>query len=269
MPRPTFLDVHPAFNGAETYKCTNEEAMAYRVLLNRKSFKTTGAIASSGDVLLSALLPRSEKVYAVDHNNSSIAVAMLKAIMLDQMGVRAFKALLIDQSFNQFYKKASTFVSEMPPALQSGLTRHGASVLNSHDYTDLRREWLNYPDGALETSRRRLDAVTFVHGDLQDLAQFGPMDLLYVSNACEHRNRDGKSPTLKYLSPLVREDGTLLVARSTTYSRHEDPLFWKHQKRFLATRLGWNYDLYTRKTPPAAHPAVQGPVAEASASLAV
>ena len=245
MPRPTYIDVHPSYDGRDTYVCTNEEAAAYRYLLGTRKFTQTGAIASTGDIIFSTLLPISERIYAVDHNTAAIAVAMIKAILLDKMGVRAFKGLILEKEYAAFDKAYREALPELPEPL-----KEKPILVSSHAFGELRREWINYPDSVLNRARRKLDAVTFIHGDLRDLTQFGPMDLLYASNACEHTNRDRTGLTLEHLAPLVREDGLLLQASSTGYKRHDEPQFWQHSQRFLATRLNWHYDLFVRKTPP-------------------
>lgn len=270
MPRPTFIDVHPAFNSSDSYRVTNEEALAHRALLSGKRFMTTGAIASSGDVLLSALLPCSQKIYAVDHCYGSLSAAMVKALLLDTMGVRAFKALLLEASYEAFKAAIIKIQPELPsPLREAAVTKWGTSI-SSSDYSCLRKEWINYPDRALAVSHKRLGNVTFIHGDLADLSQFGQMDLLYVSNACGHRGRTGQSPTLNTLSPLVREDGLLLTAVAPSSHRPTLPNpFWKQQRMMLAPRLQWDYVLYARTATPAVPSGQAAPIPEAAASLTV
>ena len=248
MPRPIYIDVHPAYDGRNTYACTNEEAAAHRYLLGSRKFIQTGAIASTGDIIFSTLLPVSERVYAVDHNTTAIAVAMIKAILLDKMGVRAFKGLILEKEYAAFAKAYSEVISELPEPLRRKATAYSSNTImvSLSTFAELRREWINYPDAALNRTRRKLDAVTFIHGDLRDLTQFGPMDLLYVSNACEHSNRIEQGLTLGQLAPLVRENGLLLQA---CVKQHHETRLWQHSQRILATRLSWDYDLFVRKTP--------------------
>ena len=251
MPRPTFIDVHPTYAASEAYKCTNEEPMLQRQLLGNQRFNKAGGIASSGEVLLSVLLPRSKSVFAIDHGYGSLSACFIKMIMLDTLGPRAMKALLFEKPYKEFLAAAGRAAVELPTSLAGKLRFDGPNpypTISVADYMDLRREWINFPDAMLETVRRKMEVVTLIHGDLRDLSQFGQMDCLYVSNAVQggHNNRDGKSPDLAYVAPLVRKGGLMLMARGTSSPILPANQHWTHQRRVLATRLHWNYDLYMR-----------------------
>ena len=249
MPRPTFLDLHPVFNGSSGFCCANEEPAMWRWLLTKRTFQTAGSIASSGDVLLGALLSRSEKLYAVDHNYTSLAFAGMKAVLLDKLGARGFLASILEGSQQSIINLFMGTKAELPTFLQGRVDRSQfPSSMN-----ELRRVWSGARIGELDIARRRLGALTFIHGDLSDLRQFGQMDCLYVSNAVDssHNDRHNKIPTTDQMGPLVHRDGLLLVARHVGTPVNPDTSYWAHLKQVEPTdQLGgcrWAYHVHVKK----------------------
>lgn len=249
MPRPTFEDLHPSFNGSTQFRCTNEEMVLHERLLDDAKFEVAGGISGAGEVPIAVLLPRSKKVFAVDHNYGSLAVAYLKALLLDSLGGRGFKALILEQTHTDLAAACRKVQAEMPEILRVQVVWEGDyPTLSSGCYQEIRREWAMIPDTVVERARRNLANLTLAHGDLRDLRRFWPLECLYVSNAVGeyHTDRYSKVPSLADMAPLVREGGKMLIARPVCRNSLPGEDYWQHQKRIKATRLQWDYDIYKR-----------------------
>ena len=250
MPRPTFLDIHPTFNGSSGFCCSNEEPALWRWLLEKRHFRNAGAIASGGDVVLMSLLPKSERLTAIDHNYTSLAFAGTKAVMLDRLGARGFLAAILEGTEPSIKRVFVNHTTELPDFLRN---RISTAVWGSGNITELRRVWSAARLGEVEAVRRKLDAMTLIHGDLQDLKTRGQLDCLYVSNAVDsgHIDRDGKTPTMEQMGPLVGRDGVMLMARHVGVFPKVDTDHWTHRRRLdPCDNLGgcrWSYDLHVRK----------------------
>lgn len=247
MPRPSFIDVHP-HNGSSGFFCSNEEPALWRWLIQEEKFDYTGAIASSGDVLLSTLLPRSKRLFAVDHNYGSLAAAFTKAVLLDKLGARAFMATILERPEVELQKALTTEIKdELPEALRS-------KVLNVVGSTqELRRIWASTSLTDLEAARKRLEQLTLIHGDIMDLSRHGRMDCLYVSNAVDssHNDRHDRIPRMDDAAALLHGGGKMLIARGTAATVIPETPTCRHIKRVAGTdQIGacrWVYDLYERK----------------------
>lgn len=252
MPRPIFQDVHPAYHGSDSYRCTNEELSGHLALIGEKTFKRSGGIISSGDVLLGVLLPRSEEFIGADHNTVGIGAAYCKMVMLDQLGPQQFHSLMVNGTYPTFLAAAQNALTEMPGQLRDKLAPVGRHPFHDYDYNAMQTEWKAVPQDAIILAHQRLDKVTLLHGDLEDLRSHGQFDCLYVSNAIVgggHAGRHGYAPGFAHLAPLVREDGQMVVARSYGTLQQKAPTTgWKKAKTQPKQRLGWDYDLWT-KTP--------------------
>ena len=252
MALPSFEDLSPSSNSQVGYSCTNEEAMLHRWLLRRaagqRQFKTVGAVAWGGDVLWGVLLPRSQRIVAVDHSYRSLAAAYLKALMLDSIGVEEMRTLLLERSHADFCAAAEAAAAKLPEVLRS-CTKFDAGSFGISSWNELRAEWAGLTDLALRRAKGRLGSVRLLHGDLSHLTTFGPFDCLYTSNALyEHSSlaaAGNRSPTLDTVAPLVQEGGWLLMTRGI--NQVDVSKSWEHVRSITGTRTSWSYRLYRRK----------------------
>ena len=221
-----FEDRHPAFN-ASGYACTNEEPEIFAHLLGRKRFEKSGGIASGGEILFSTILPRTKgEVVMVDHSYKALVVCWIKASLLSSLGPRGLKTLFLFGGHEKFMEKVMEIVPSLPPELSvkfapcmKGNTYSGTFTPN--EFPALRKEWFYISEVALRASLKRLDRLTFIHGDLSDLPT--NLDLLYVSNATGHTNRDNKYPTYDGVSEHLKVGGTLLSTGSVPTSIFNGP----------------------------------------------
>jgi hypothetical protein len=221
-------------------------------LLGKRRFNKAAGILSGGEVLFGVMLPRCKEVIAVDHSYGSLAAAYMKAILLDMLGVKALKELFIEGSYDQLFPHLKAAVVHMPHELtkyvnilekQSG--GYYGSSLFANDLIGLRREWFYMKDSTLERARRRLDKVIVIHGDLMDLGNFGQFELLYISNAMEHANRNAKTPQLLEMAKLVTGDG-LLLTTSNGGPVKTNTQEWELVKSIRGFRTSWSHNLYKR-----------------------
>lgn len=206
-----FVDKHTAFNSPTHYDVTNEEPELWNKLLGNKKFARVGAIASSGDVVLLSLLQRTtERLVAIDHSYKSLASAYAKALMLQRYGADELYKLLTENKQQDYLTIANAVGNSLPEPIKGY-----RSNFSNYTFVGLRREWGLTPKSAAKRSKNNLDKLLFVHGDLADLAEYGPLDLLYTSNAHEHSGRDRKVAGIgmipKFLD-LLHPDGLLLTA---------------------------------------------------------
>ena len=247
--RPTFIDHHPAFN-ASGYTITNEEPKMFTKLLDGvEGIKLAGGICSGGEVPLQVLLPlASEAVYAIDHGLKALAVTYLKAVMLAQLGPKAFKALFVEKVYQDFKKAMTEAHKELLPALAKEIVTDGYYLtFDSTSFNlSLKREWGDEhgpSEADLELAFKKLDKLTLIHGDLTDLKDVAPpLDVLYISNACGHSGRSKSYPKPDQFAPLVREDGLMLSVEERTST------FWESVKKDWGSRSCWTHTLYKKRS---------------------
>ena len=242
-----FEDVHE-YSTTNYYLVPNEEPLLWREILKYTHIERAAGICSAGEVGFFGLLPLVRRdLTLIDHSYSSLAIAVFKYIMLREYGPEETIRMLTSGSNEELEANFEKLTEHLPPQLKKALrdTRYGArytvgSYLNRSSSL-IASMWKTIPPELVKKAARKLDRVSFVHGDLSDLVDRGPFDLLYISNALEHSGRDGR-PSLDVLENVVRPGGLVVGTRNThTVERWE----------LLDTRIGrgssWTYHLY--KTP--------------------
>jgi hypothetical protein len=246
---PSFVDQHPAYTAAG-YGCTNEEPELLRTFLTKRTFDRIAAIASAGEMTYFLLLPRcNQELVAVDHSYRSLYVSYAKAALLDKLGPRKTKKLFVEGTPVQVYDEVAKLT--IPEVLKSKVRMDHA--LGSLDLQGVRREWFYASEGVLRQAAKKLDKLTFLHGDLTDLS--GKFNLLYVSNAHEHSGRHGRGPQSNDFSSLMTDDGAILAAHTfmssygTSHAAKVVFADWNPTKQLKGFRTAWHYMLYERKPP--------------------
>lgn len=230
-----FEEAHP-YNIRGAHLCTNEDPRIHSELLRkakRQRFKKAASICSGGEIPLLVLLPRCEEVVAVDHALQAILNAVVKTILLCELGVDGFMDLLKRQVMKPalVVEALTPFLDLIPLGLRetmagkierdpeqirvlTGYTRiedvpkfyldNGYPVnpkfQNLGEHANTAKVWGVASKAAIRETRKKLldGRLLFVHGDFSDLISKGPFDLFYASNARQHSPRHQKELNKKH-----------------------------------------------------------------------
>lgn len=273
------------------YVIPNEAFMELYGLIkpHRLRIRRAAAICSSGEAGLVSILPlvRTELVL-IDHAYQSLSVGMMKLLLLREKGYEETKRLLssTDQDTAHELRAALEKLAALLPdvarkkgweamkRLRRGespffkvttdyddryYTKHGSyrRVVTSVD-PKIAKAWSEIPEQNLKAACRKLDKVTFLHGDVIDLAQRGPFDLMYFSNAFDSQHYGRKSTGydrgdagFKEVTASVRPGG-LIVGCETTYVREAMGRHgWERIAKVGASTPSntWTYALYRTPVP--------------------
>lgn len=257
MKLPSYREANP-YNSGTAYNFTNEEPELFARMLGNRTFKKAASICSGGEVAFGVILPRSEEVFAVDHAAGSIAVAMLKAALLQIVGIRELRKLLATGTYADLQPHIKEAFDTLPVDLQKfvKLNKPGpndplyySAPVFQHDFTNFRREWTYLPAKALFEAVEKLDKVTCVHGDIRDLKDNGPFDLLYTSNASEHTGRAGMGQTsLASFAELLEPGGILMCALGSGSHGTTTPIHkLKLVEKIVGYRTSWVHMLFEKE----------------------
>lgn len=237
-----FIEKHKNFAPDTYYAVTNEEPEVINMLLGNKRYNKIGSIASSGEILLLCLLQRAvESIVAVDHSYQSLHTAYLKALLLKKHGADVIRDAVLNKPWDNWQKLLAGAKKELPTAIVT-TPRYSAG---SYDLPNIRREWYYTPKAALKRGVRNLGKLSFVHGDVVDLAEYGPFDLLYTSNAHEHVSRETRKRTVDEFVSLLSVGGILLIASNSPHVVLKGSPF-QVIKSFRGLRTAWHYQLIQR-----------------------
>jgi hypothetical protein len=262
-PSILFAEKHP-YRSLTRYAAVNEEPEVYREMLQGLHFKKALSICSGGEVLLFNILPVSDEVIGVDHSVMSIAAALTKILMLGTWGAkRTLEFLSRTEDYSDgrkvLQKKSEdicVFEEFFPPAIRQGMldfaqrfhpTRPVSPAINAGDWNNIRLEWSRFTPEQCQDVADRLNRLSLVHGCITDMADQGPFDLIYASNAMDHTKRPPKGEsygaTLKIteLKPLLAPGGHLLFAGGYGTLPHQG--FTTISAIRKGSRTGWNYGL--------------------------
>lgn len=231
--KPTFIDANEKYAPSTHFDVINEEPEVWNSLLGRQRFGKIATIASAGEILLFVLAHRAtEEIIAVDHSYSSMRVCYAKALFVQKHGARLAHKLITQDGWKGYKDSLAQIVSELPTVLQNpkrptwDAPRTPEFVLNDFNDQKYRAEWHYGGVTNLERGARMLQKTTFIHGDFSDTAQYGPFDLLYVSNAQEHTNKNNVRPSVANdFIPLVRVGGLVLICATSYYPAPNDPTY--------------------------------------------
>jgi hypothetical protein len=240
-----FANLHD-FDVQTVYHTTNEEPLLHLKLLAtlaQKRFQKAASICSGGEIPFFVLLPRCQEVFAVDHCKAVIALAMSKMLILEKLGPKALHTLLLEDRRAKYEDLLLEVKKDLPEALRQCVTS-----LGTYKWPEVRREWGLMSPAILSKVLKNKDRITFIHGDVTDLAQFGPFDIVYLSNALEHSGRSGKPPIIKDF-PVTDNCVMLHTAQSVHYESVMSR--WKELRKYQGLRTSW-YHRLAQLIPPAA-----------------
>lgn len=235
-----FEERSKAYNIDLGYWETNEEPELHRKLLKGRTYKRAAAVASGGEISLLTLLPHvEEQLILVDHSYHSLAVSMVKAVLLKQRGARKTKDLFLNNTRDEILRAFREAAFSLPTRVREGLENNKSCLYTTNP---LRREWNYIPLIRIEIARKRLPLVSFVHGDFRDLKDDAPFDFLYVSNAFEYSGRLGRT-NWDAVRPLLKVGGELLMTSGSTQQR-ERPSYVIEIASIRGFRTDWTHSLY-------------------------
>lgn len=249
-----FEDVHPAYvPTGEQYIVTNEEPDIHRLLLRSRTIKRAVAIAGGGEVSLFVLLPRVRKeLVVVDHSYAALAAFYTKAFLLEQMGPKALRDLIINKPLAEWVKATDSVLPQLPEPLGKYVGEassktdytHANKLRGTNTHVNLRKEWFYADEKALSLAVKKLHKLTLIHGDLTDIKDKGPFDFLYLSNAAEHFGRSMKKLTQAELDPMLAPNSLVLTANKPYGAQWK----WKELSNFNGIRGHWHYYLFMKES---------------------
>lgn len=243
-----FEDKHE-YSAGGYYWVPNEELSIWRQFLRDIPINRAAGICSGGEVGLFGLLTHVRKeLVLVDHSYASLGIAMLKYQALRELGWQRTQELFTCADTTKIHEGLEPILLKLPEKVQAKIR---LADVRHYSHTT-RDEWDAVSARVKQKSCTKLDWVSFVHGDLTDLVDKGPFDLLYLSNALEHNDRNGKAPLTEKVEALVKPGGYVLYCYfepAVPHKRREHS--WeviktdKPRERFDYNRgkLGWTYTL--------------------------
>jgi SAM-dependent methyltransferase len=264
-----FEDMHEYPGNSDYYPVPNERLEAWQELLQGLPLYKVAGICSGGEVGLFALLPQVRReLVLVDHSYKSLYFAMVKYLALEKYGAEETYTRLTRATGDEFKALAAEFDGVLPPATcevwrkrrydgnayYDNRTGEEGSDAFSRRAHSVKHMWATLPKERLIKACTKLNKVTFVHGDLTDLATKGKFGLLYLSNALEHNSRTKHHPLLEQIDQLVKPGGHVLTAEAAGFYSNVPPKRGEWEvvntvsvKDIRGTECRWKYVLY--KTP--------------------
>lgn len=243
-----FEDLYPSFT-VTGYFCTNEEPELYRQLLRKQPLKNVGCIASGGDVPMFVFLARGTKVIAIDHSYHSLTACAIKVELLRTRSPRQFKELFTtDRPYAEVKAVVTGLIDRLPEVLQ----QHARSALffTLTDYANQRKETHFVPLSVIAETKKYLDKLTLLHGDISDLSKYGPFDCLYISNILGHYGRDRRPPLHSSFKDLLRPKGILVSTGGAGQGNASYTKFsttdWQKVYKGDGFRSYWGYEVLQR-----------------------
>lgn len=255
-----FEDLHP-YAATSQYVIPNEDHRTWRELLKSFHVGRVAGICSGGEIGLFSLLPLARKdVVLVDHSYGSLGHAMTKYGLLQERGWRdAYRLITSPDAVNELYATVKDIIKCLPDPIKSRYesnTGYNNPFVGPHYgvysrgnpegigvYPGVPRVWKNIERSLIKKAVEKLDRVSFIHGDLSDLIERGPFDVLYISNALEHSGRSG-APVVDEISRIVKKNG-LIVSCDHGRARGK----WMTLKSEPCRYSAWRCSIY-RNAPP-------------------
>jgi SAM-dependent methyltransferase len=228
-------------------------------------------ICSGGEVgFFNLLLHAQREVVLVDHSYKSLYFAMVKYLALQKYGPDVYERITKATTEAEFRALAEEFEDALPPKVRTAFLHRGR--YDVHGYLipsrspeatgvsafasrrrDIQDVWSRLPKERVVKSCARLHKVTFLHGDLTDLATKGTFGLLYLSNALEHISGKTRNyPVVQEIEKVVRPGGHVILSHrynDSIYDKRPGPDHWEQVNEAAihsqgVAQLRWCYKLY-------------------------
>lgn len=173
------------YNGAHTtYSVCNESTSIWRKALEGISVENAAGICSGGEISLFNILPIVKKqLQLIDHCYTSMYYAIGKLYAIKKLGAEeAYKAFQ-----SPVLKELKILFQEANKNLPT--SKFNADYVYGFSSTSLQRAFKDLSITDLEGLIENEGKLKFLHGDLSDLVDRGPFDLVYLSNALEYAGR--------------------------------------------------------------------------------
>lgn len=202
------------YDGRHTeYPVCNESVAVWRKALQGISVDNAAAICSGGEVSFFGILPFvTKQLQAIDHSYTSMYYAVGKYHIIEKLGAKeAYKVFTnrellraVMPLFASANKKLPTdIVTKNAEVLAKRYKRYDTRYQRTYgsqhyddfdfirlDHWSMVRSYTELSEADFKDFRANRGKITFLHGDLNDLQERGPFDLVYLSNAMQYNGRD-------------------------------------------------------------------------------
>lgn len=223
MPIFNYVDRHPQWTkDFDWYTATNESVHTHIVDINAllgDGKDHIASICSGGDLPIMMIPFTKQSMQVVDHAKKSMVWAMLKVLLLNNLGAERCKALMTGP-WAAFDRQAKPLLSLLPSDIAA--CYYNASTKSfDKGWDGIQSVWkcLNVTDLALAT--HHLHKITFIHGDfVADLTPpEGGFDALYISNMFRHTDRNHKLPDANKIINMAKIGAPLIGTISSANTR--------------------------------------------------
>lgn len=187
------------YDGKTFYGATNESLKAWDKVLDGVNVKRAAGICSGGEVVFFRILPRvEERLTLVDHCYASLYYAIGKyGTICNNAAKKAHEMLterqatgsseLLGKEFEKANKGLPMLENDNIKKRVRGYAYSPTSTPRISNHMFLR----DVSEKDVSAFKRARNKVEFLHGDIRDLIDLGPFDLLYLSNALDYLGRGG------------------------------------------------------------------------------
>lgn len=185
-----FEDLHKHDGVGTVFPVCNESVSVWRKALEGVSVEKAAAVCSGGEVSFFSILPVvREQLQLIDHSYCSMYYAIGKHHAIEKLGAEAAHKLLTSGNANKLRPLFGEGNKDLPTTEAKSASRYSSydSVFSLHL---LRGAWRDISVESLKEFIANKDKLQFLHGDLNDLVDRGPFDLVYLSNAMDYAGRD-------------------------------------------------------------------------------
>lgn len=208
-----FEDLNEWDGPGNAFVVSNESISMWRKALEGISVEKAAGICSGGEVSFFALLPSvTKKLELIDHAYHALYYAIGKYHTIGKLGAsEALKALA-----SRYREGLQPLFDEANAKFPTSKHRVGrkARGVESLELTGL---FGSLTQEDLEAFINNREKISFLHGDLNDLVDRGPYDLVYLSNAPDYSGRNGKNFQIE---KMVKPGGYVLHTCQNAYDEH-------------------------------------------------
>ena len=153
---------------------------------------------------------------------------------------------------SEYYRRLDSWALDNPPPQQQ---RRPSSLTLGRGFRlgDVSQIYEEIGQAALAELRKNRHKLVFCHGDLTDLYDRGPYDLVYLSNALQYGGRNGRTYDV---TKMVKPGGYVCFTGSASYVKGCQEVFKQtyyddlgFPKRTGSTGYGMHWDYHIVRTP--------------------
>jgi hypothetical protein len=238
----TFEDLNTYNCRSSVFPIVNESIATWREALKDIAVEKAASICSGGEISFFAILPKvAEELQLIDHAYSSMYYAIGKHHVMEKLDAK--------NAHNVFMNEDKATIDKYFAKANEKLPTKGANTSYSYYYDykfttgALRQAWADVSQADIRAFKENLHKLTFLHGDISDLRERGPFDLVYLSNALDYAGRGGR-----YSHPIkeiVKPGGFVCFTNSASYAKAPVPSCLAKSKTLYEKehrgRMRWMY----------------------------